>query len=147
MKSMPNRILLIVIGLISTTAVVLVLFSSNRSATTYEADSPEWAVQQFLTAMVNQDTDTAFEYISPSSPCKIVHLDRAWMNRDLNVDLVESTISGDSVRVEVDIEYSSSDLFGSPYVESHVYRLENVGSKWLIVGIPWPLYDCGEISK
>jgi hypothetical protein len=147
MKSMPNRLLLIVIGLISAVAVALVLFSSDRSATTYEANTPEWAVQQFLTAMVSQNTDTAFEYISPSSPCKIVHLDRAWMDRDLNVDLVQSTISGDSARVEVDIEYSNSDLFGSPYVESHVYRLENTGSKWLIVGIPWPLYDCGEMSK
>lgn len=147
MKSLPNRTLLIVIGLISAAAVVLVLFSSDRSATTYEADTPEWAVQQFLTAMVNQDTDSAYEHISPSSPCKIIHLDRAWMNRDLNVDLVQSTITGDSARVEVDIEYSSSDLFGSPYVESHVYRLEDAGNKWLIVGIPWPLYDCGEISK
>lgn len=147
MKNLPNRVLAAIVAVISVFAVLLVIFSSDNLESEFESGTPEWTVQQFLTAMVAGDTDEAVQYIAPSSPCKIIHLDRAWLDRNINVDLVESVITDTRARVEVDVEYSSSDLFGTPYVESHVYRLEQSGNEWLLTGIPWPLYDCGQVTK
>ncbi len=147
MKNLPNRVLAAIVAIISVFAVLLVIFSSGNTESEFKPGTPEWTVQQFLTAMVAGDTDEAVQYLAPSSPCKIIHLDRAWLDRNINVDLVESVITDSRARVEVDVEYSSSDLFGTPYVESHVYRLERSGNEWLLTGIPWPLYDCGQVTK
>ncbi|MFZ9751499.1 MAG: hypothetical protein ACO3CN_05305 [Candidatus Nanopelagicales bacterium] len=152
MNKTPNRALTLVIALISVVAVILVALSTTRSTTTYVEDSPEWVVQQYLLAMFDGDTDSAYSYLAPSSPCNVTHLDRAWTDQDASINLVEVDTnamvgSKSTARVEVAVEFGSSDFLGPSYIESHVYRLEESEGSWLITGIPWPVYDCGVISK
>lgn len=147
MSKMPNRALLVVIAVVSVIAIAVVAVTSKRADSQFEVNSPQWVVQQYLVAMFDGDTDTAIDFIAPSSPCNVTHLDRAWVERNANIDLVEVDIAGESARVEVDIEFGNSDIFSTPYVESHVYRLEKTTDSWQITGIPWPVYDCGELTK
>lgn len=146
MNKMPNRVLVGVIALVTAIAT-LVFFSSNRADSQFESGTPEWVVQQYLVAMFDGDTDAAIAHISESSPCNITHLDRAWLDRNASIDLVEVSTTDSTARVEVDVEFGNADLFSTPYIESHIYRLEKVDSEWLITGVPWPVYDCGEITK
>jgi hypothetical protein len=146
MNKLPNRALAVVIALVTTVAA-LVFFSSNQTESQFDTGTPEWVVQQYLMAMFDGDTDKAIGYIADSSPCNVTHLDRAWVDRNASIDLVEVTITGQTARVEVDVEFGDGDLFSTPFVESHIYRLERVVDDWLITGVPWPVYDCGEIPK
>lgn len=147
MSKMPNRAILAIVAFVSIVAIIVVAISSNRNTSQFEVNSPEWVVQQYLVAMFDGDTDSAIKYLSDSSPCNVTHLDRAWVERNASIDLVEVEIAGVTARVEVDIEFGNRDIFSTPYVESHVYRLEKSDTNWLISGIPWPVYDCGEIRK
>jgi hypothetical protein len=102
--------------------------------------------------MFDGDTDSAYSFLAPSSPCNVTHLDRAWTDQDASINLVEVETnamggSKSTARVEVAVEFGSSDFLGPSYIESHVYRLEESEGSWLITGIPWPVYDCGVISK
>ncbi|MFM1905367.1 MAG: hypothetical protein RIT32_163 [Actinomycetota bacterium] len=152
MKNYQNRAVLILISIISALALITVLTDNRSGSSELQIDSPEWVVQQYLQAMFDGDTDSAYSYLAPSSPCNVTHLDRAWTDQNASINLVEvetNVIAGDknTARVEVAVEFGSSDLFSTPYVENHVYRLEESGESWLITGIPWPVYDCGVISK
>jgi type II secretory pathway pseudopilin PulG len=151
-KNYQNRAVLILISIISALALITVLTDNRSGSSELQIDSPEWVVQQYLQAMFDGDTDSAYSYLAPSSPCNVTHLDRAWTDQNASINLVEvetNVIAGDknTARVEVAVEFGSSDLFSTPYVENHVYRLEESGESWLITGIPWPVYDCGVISK
>ncbi|MFZ9283976.1 MAG: hypothetical protein ACO24V_04630 [Candidatus Nanopelagicales bacterium] len=152
MNKTPNRALILMVTLISVVAIIFVALSTTRSTNNYEVNSPEWVVQQYLLAMFDGDTDSAYSFLAPSSPCNVTHLDRAWTDQDASINLVEVETnamggSKSTARVEVAVEFGSSDFLGPSYIESHVYRLEESEGSWLITGIPWPVYDCGVISK
>lgn len=152
MNKTPNRALILIVTLISVVAIIFVALSTTRSTNNYEVNSPEWVVQQYLLAMFDGDTDSAYSFLAPSSPCNVTHLDRAWTDQNASINLVEvetNVMVGEknTARVKVAVEFGTSDLFSTPYVENHVYRLEESEGSWLITGIPWPVYDCGVISK
>jgi hypothetical protein len=147
MSKSHNRILALIIVLVAAAAALVLAITSNQQSTKFEPGSPEAVVQSFLVAMFDGDTDEAVKFLAASSPCNVNHLDRAWVQRNANIDLARVDVSGDTARVEVNVEFGSSDLFNSTYVESHNYRLEKTDENWLITGIPWPVYDCGVISK
>lgn len=147
MSKTPDRLLAAIVGAILIAALVVIALTSSQQDTELTRGTPEWVVQSYLVAMFDGDTDKAREFIADSSPCNITHLDQAWINRNANIDLLKSEISGVTAKVEIAAKFGNSDLFNSSYVESHTYRLEKVLSEWLIIGIPWPVYDCGVISK
>lgn len=147
MSKTPNRLLAAIIGTVVIAALATIAITSSQQNTELTSGTPEWVVQSYLVAMFDGDTEKAIEFLADSSPCNITHLDQAWIDRNTNIDLVESEISGDTAKVEIAAEFGNSDLFNSPYVEFHTYRLEKVLAQWLISGIPWPVYDCGVISK
>lgn len=147
MSAKLNRLLGTFIGVIVVIALILVFSSNMKRNQEFETGSPQWVVQSYLTAMIDGDTDRAIEFISESSPCKVIHLDRAWVQKNINVSLSKVSINGTTARVEVAVEFGTSDLFSSPYSENHIYRLEQKEQEWLITGIPWPVYDCGVVSK
>jgi hypothetical protein len=147
MSKSHNRILALIIVVVAAAAALVLAITSNQQSAKFEPDSPEAAVQSFLIAMFDGDTDQAAKFLAASSPCDVNHLDRAWVQRNANIDLVRVDISGSTARVEVNVEIGNSDLFNQTYIESHNYRLEKTGDSWLITGIPWPVYDCGVISK
>jgi len=42
---------------------------------------------------------------------------------------------------------NQDQLFGDLYTEKHNFRLARESGNWKILGIPWPLYSCDEVTK
>ena len=147
MAGKANRRLGVVVGVIVIAAVVLAAFVSTWSVQERDPSTPEGVVQAYLTAVFEHRSDDAAAFLAAGSDCTAEHFDTAYVNSDARVDLVASEVALDTARVQVRVEFSSGDPFGGTYGEDHAYRLVKDGKGWHIIGIPWPLYGCGEMVK
>jgi len=146
MKLAPNRLLALLVLILVIAAGSLALIAGERNESKYAVGSPESVVQNYLKAMADRDTTLAKTYLSSDSRCDIVDLDRSSISRDTAIDLIRSEISGSSARVDIRIRYATGDLFNSGWSEEQTIRLINTSGKWLITGVPWPLYSCEEVK-
>jgi len=140
-----------VLALIAAVSLLLIavsLFvSSNREETKYAADTPEGVVQLYLKAIIEGKHDKAANYFATGSECDASDIDRAYVSDTLRVNLVSSEIDGNSAYVKIEANLDSGMLFEDGYSESHTYRLAREKANWRLTGIPWPLWDCGDINK
>ena len=142
-----NRIL-IGIGLVALALVVVAAFlTRNRSEENFASGTPEAAVQAFLKAAIDGKNDQAISYLSTTSRCTANDLDRTYISDSMRISLISSEIQGESAFVKITTEYSDNGPFGSGYSEEHSYRLARESGQWRILGIPWPLYDCGVVKS
>jgi hypothetical protein len=122
--------------------VALAILSALQDKTVnFAAGSPESTVQSFFTAMAERDSDAAIKLFVATTPCETFELDRQTLSREITVDLVESSVTGDSAKVKVRVRYSSDDVVGG-WKEDQVIRLVKENGLWRLTGTPWPLYDC-----
>lgn len=142
MPRRPNRILLIVVGVLAVVALAVVALTTGRDVTSYDLGSPEGVAQAYLQAAFDGDFDEAAGYFEPESDCDASDLDRAYIQDDVRVSLagVDSDAERASVRITADIP--DGGPFGGFYEERHTLRLVLVDDAWKLTGIPWPLYDC-----
>lgn len=142
-----NRIL-IGIGLVAIILVVVASFlTRNRSEENFTPGTPESMVQSYLKAAIDGRNDLAISYLSTTSRCTADDLDRTYISDSMRISLISSEIQGDSAFVKITSEYSDNGPFGSGYSEEHSYRLARESGQWRILGIPWPLYDCGVVKS
>lgn len=135
--------LAIILGVIVIFVVAVALYSATSSPVKIDRATPAGTVQVYLDAVIGGKTTEAATLLSPRSPCTATDLDRAYVNGTSRVDLLSSAIDGAIAEVRVRVEFSADAPFGNPMTEEHTFRLMNSGGKWLLDGIPWPLYDCG----
>lgn len=147
MNKSPNRVLAIVIGLIIIAVTIVVVLSSTRSAVVIDRATPAGSVQVYLKAVLAGKNAEAAKMLSPESICTITDIDRVYIVNTSRVLLVESTTEGTTAEVRVRIEIPSGSPLGDFATEDHTFRLVNSGGTWLLTGIPWPLFDCGVITK
>ena len=143
--SRPNRILAIALGAIAVLAIVAAVVSAGRPAARLDPGTPEATVQAFVEAALAGRSDEAARWLDPAGECGAQDLDRArtYGMTAGRVVLVDSTVSGDSATVQVEVVLGSGGPFdSSEYREEHTYRLTRSGGAWLLTGVPWPLYDC-----
>lgn len=138
----PTMVVVVTVSIVALAAIVVLVFAVGRDVTTYEEGTPERIVQQFLTAAFDGDTDRAASLIDPTSQCDANDLDRAYIQRDARIGLIEAIVEGDRARVLVDVEVPSGGPLGGVYSEEHTLRLVRSADSWLLTGVPWPLYDC-----
>ena len=146
MQRSANRILVIIViafALIGVTAGILL---SSQSIKELNPSSPEATVQTFLEAVFDDRNDEAAALLVSDSKCQVEDLDRSYVPESRRVTLTRSEITSGVARVKVSVEISNGDPFNSFFKESHTYRLQSAGGKWRIEGIPWPLYDCGNLN-
>ncbi|MDR6865310.1 hypothetical protein [Phycicoccus sp. 3266] len=142
MSRSPTRVLAVVVGVLVVLAAAAAVLSS-RGTTHYAAGSPEATVQAYLTAVLRGDTEQAAGYLSPSGSCDQVDLAGVTVADSTRVDLVHATTGTDTAQVQVTVDRSDTDgPFAVGESEGHVYRLARTGGRWLLEGVPWPLYDC-----
>ena len=142
-----NRILLI-IALVSLMLVALsAIVTVNRDEVKLSPNTPEGVIQLFLKAIIEGKNDQAASYFSADSKCDDSDIDRAYVSDTLRINLVSTTVEGESAYVKVDANTGSGGPFEDGYTESHTYRLIKESRSWRIEGIPWPLWDCGTIEK
>lgn len=143
----PTTVLVVVTVVIVALAVVVLAFSIGRNVTDYDETTPEGVAQSYLTAAFDGDFDLAAGYIESGSDCDADDLDRAFIQEDARISLVDSSIDGDRARVRITAEFPSGGPLGGFYEEEHTLRLVRVGTDWMLTGIPWPLYDCDAANK
>jgi hypothetical protein len=143
----PNRLLLIILSTVMIFTVVVVLITSEKEPKNWKISTPQGVVQAYLNAMTSGDTDAAASFLSKKSECALTDLDRVYVTPDMRIYLATTRVQGSSATVTVKVEVPSGGPFADFYSELHTLRLSQVGEKWLLVGIPWPLYDCGVNKK
>ncbi|MDP1719432.1 MAG: hypothetical protein Q8L08_00290 [Candidatus Nanopelagicaceae bacterium] len=147
MKKSPNQILVVVFALLVVAVVLVTLLTSGNGSKTLDPSTPAGTVQSYLAAVLEGDYELAAQFISSESSCDVQDLDRVYTMDTTRVDLVKTEINGDHAQVWVKVDYPSGAPFEAMRVEDHTFRLIQVNDQWLLTGIPWPLYDCGAVTK
>lgn len=130
---------MLLIGLLVIASIVV----ATRPTESLDPTTPAGVVQQYITLVMNGDHDLAADFYSDDTMCDAGDLDRAYIDRDARVDLLDSTITGSRARVRIELSTPTDDFLRNTWTEERTMRLVNVSGRWLITGIPWPLYECG----
>lgn len=151
MKKSPNQILVTVFALLVGAVVLVTLFTSGNASKNLDPATPAGTVQSYLSAVLKGNYEKAAQFISSESLCDVQDLDRVYTVDTARVDLIKTEIDGEHAQVWVKVDYPSGapfdPMFDGVRVEEHTFRLVQVEGHWLLNGIPWPLYDCGVITK
>lgn len=151
MKKSPNQILAILFSLLVIAVVLVTLFTSGNASKNLDPSTPAGTVQSYLKAVLKGNYEKAAQFIASESSCDVQDLDRVYTVDTARVDLVKTEIDDEHAQVWVKVDYPSGapfdPVFDGVRVEAHTFRLVQVNDHWLLTGIPWPLYDCGVITK
>lgn len=140
--SRPERTLLVIVVALVIAAVAVLVLSTGRRVATYEIDTPEGVAQAYLDAAFDGDFDRAVSFFEPDSDCDASDLDRAFIQENARIGLIDVVTETERSRVRVSVEVPSGGPLGGYYREEHTLRLIRANDAWLLTGIPWPLYDC-----
>lgn len=108
--------------------------------------TPEAAVQKYIDAVLDHDSEAAVRMLAPDSPCDVEDVDRAYVGDDLQVSLRDVVVLATTARVEVVITSGSGGLIPDQSTERQTFRLVRNGGQWRITGAPWPLFECGDLK-
>ena len=142
-KSSANLYLAIIIAAITILAIVLATQSRN-TVNSFEQGSPQQVIQSYLQSINDGRNDLAAKYFSKSSKCTVEDIDRAYVDKNIEVSLVKTEITQDIAVVHISIQRGSSIFNDSMNNEEQTLRLNRENGLWRLAGIPWPLYNCGE---
>lgn len=137
-----DRVLLIgaiVVGLIVVVAALVALTRSEPA--TLDPSTPEGTAQRYVQAILDGDNATAHSLLSEED-CEIGP--RFFGDQTVRARLVDSTVSGETATVEVELVFSGGDpLFGGyGYEERAWINLEQVDGTWLVDPDSWPYFPC-----
>lgn len=131
-----------VVGIIVLAALVTGL-AGSRDPVELEPGTPEAAVQSYLDAVVDRDSEAAIGMLGAGSGCTAEDFDNAYVGEDVHVSLREVRILGETARVDVVITTGSGEIIPTEWSEQQTFRLRQTGDEWLLSGTPWPLFECG----
>lgn len=95
-----NRVLGIVVALIAIVAVIAVL-TVKEPVAQLDKDSPEGAVQQYLSSITDRDFVQAMTYLASDTKCTIEDFDRAYIQDSLRIGLSDTTSTESTATVKV----------------------------------------------
>ena len=146
-RSGANRVLVIVALVALALTIGAAIISTVRDTRNFSPDRPEGVVQAYLKAVIDGKNQVAVSYFATGSQCTASDLDRVYFSNSLRIALLSTEIVGRDAYVKIDTQYADNGPFGDGFTEEHTYRLTREGSQWKLLGIPWPLYDCGVVKK
>ena len=148
-----SKLPLLIIGAVVGLAVLVTVALLATSGTeTYEPGTPEAALQDFLEAGIDGDSDAMFSLLTAESraACENARdrnrFDDVTYSEGLHAELKEMTVTGSTATAKVRFHQSSgNDPFdNSTWSYDEQFRLEHVDGAWLIDrgGWPWSIEDC-----
>ena len=141
-----NKVLGIVLAVIAVVALIAVL-ALKEPVAELDKNTPEGAVQQYLSAVTDRDFNQALTFLSADTTCTVEDFDRAYIQDSIRIGLSETSTAETTAVVTVSIQYSNGDPFGGTYSEDRNFRLVKTDTGWKITGVPWPTYECVGDSK
>jgi len=142
-----NQVLTVIVVLTLALAGLAAFLTSSRETKEYAPNTPQSVVQLFLQAVIDGKNEDAATYFSISSTCDATDIDRSWIPDAVRVSLTNTEIDADRAYIDVAVDMNQDQLFGDLYTEKHNFRLVRESGNWKILGIPWPLYSCDEVTK
>lgn len=142
-----NQILVKILVVTLALAAVAAYLTASQETKEYNPSSPERIVQMYLRDVIAKKNEGAVQYLAQGSNCDATDLDRSWMPENVRVNLRETRMEGNRAFVDVAVDIASGGPFDDYYTENHTYRLIRENSAWRILGIPWPMYSCDEVTK
>ena len=149
--SKSNRLLAaMAIGLVALIAVAAV-FVAVRDPVEFDPETPEGVTQAYLVAILDDDAESAHALLTAElqERCDVEELhDRFWRDEDRRITLVDSTIEGDTARIEVKftVTYNEGPFGYSESSHEETFRLTRSDGAWRISSAPWPYYRCPEVT-
>ncbi len=146
---MPGTPILIGIGFVVMVAVIIALALAGGNIRTYEAGTPEATAQAYIQALFDEDTDTAFGFLSAElqAKCKPRDLELWWVRNADSASFDEVRSDGDHAEIELRLKSRSYELGMFPfdnydYSRETELELERLFSEWVITDATWPLAGC-----
>jgi hypothetical protein len=141
-KSGPDRVLLIGAIVVAVIVVGAALVALTRSEpATLDPSTPEGTAQRYVQAILDGDTVTA-ESLLLEEDCDVGP--RHYADETVRARLVDSTTTGDTAVVNIELTFSGGDpLFGGyGYTESAQIELKSTDDGWKVDPDSWPYYPC-----
>lgn len=144
MRNRAGVVLAAAVAVLVLLAVVAGVLSATRSSTELPAGSPEAAVQDYLTAVEQDDVDAAATHLDPDGGCTADDLENYGGGSTARVVLRDTEVAGDEAEVRVDIVTGGGGLFGGGdgFRDQQQFDLRRDGDRWVITGEPWPMFFC-----
>ena len=143
MNRKPAWMLTAAVAVIVLVAVIAGLVRATQSSPDLDLSTPEGTVQAFLKATFARDFDEAAGFLDPDGRCTVEDLELGYYDPAGTVALIDTTMTDTGARVEVEITYSDGPFGVGGWTEPQSYRLAEDTDGWVILGVPWPLFDCG----
>ena len=122
--------------------------SSQNSVKILNNGTPEATIQKFLQALNDGRNVEAAALFSVASSCTVEDIDRAYIDKNAEVSLDKAILTDtNNAIVYVSIQRNDAPLLSDPFTEPQDFRLVKEAGNWKIAGIPWPLYDCGVMTR
>jgi hypothetical protein len=147
MRGSANRMLGVIVGAIVVIGIVVASVASSWEATPRDPKSPEGVVQAYFEAVVAHDAEATLAFLEPGTSCTVTNFQQTYFDTGSRVNLVDVKVTGNRADVHVRIEHGNGDPFGSTWNEDQYFQLVRAGDTWRLHGIPYPLYNCGEVLK
>ena len=141
----PDRTLIGILAIIALLAIVAVVVVFSRGAPgPLEAGTPQRAVQDYTTAVIEGDHEEALELLSPTWKNDCERMDYGPTTTDIRITLISTQERERTATVTVAVLAggNSGPFGGSGYEYDDVFQLEKSGDDWLIVSAPWELAIC-----
>ncbi|MDH3306988.1 MAG: hypothetical protein OEO77_05670 [Acidimicrobiia bacterium] len=139
-KDPAKRALGIVLAVVAVAAVVGGVLASQRETTLLDPRTPAGVVQNYLTAVLDNDQQAALEWFTDELKASC-ESDYGFSSVDATrVVLDETTIDGESAVIVVTIQVSTDPF--SEYSYQERIHLVAVADGWAIDRTPWPYFGC-----
>jgi len=145
-KGSANLYLALIIAVITIIAIVAAATSKN-TVKSFEKGTPQQVVQSYLKAITDGRNDLAANNFSAESRCTAEDIDRAYIEKNIQISLVKTDLDRKTAVVHISIQRDTSLFNDTMSDEEQSIRLVQEDGLWRIAGIPWPLYDCGVYKK
>ena len=127
---------LAIVGVMALVAIALL-----RGPTTFDATTPEGAVQEYLQAISRADWEAAFAILDPETFERCEPSDIAAAGQQTFTAAHESTEElGANTLVAVTLRFGDGGMFGSGYEQYEQFTLIDLDGFWYITQDPWPYF-------
>lgn len=148
MKRGTDRLLVLMmggVGLIVLVGLIALFVVNSRKEVQFSQDTPEWAVQQYLKALEERNSEAAYGFLADSA--KDTNTRRSYErgmatpgepSRRILLDKSEITDGQARVVVSISTFQSSGPMNTSEYTQRFDFRLKREGGQWKILSPTYP---------